>query len=1323
MKDEMISGTEKLNISAGLFEKEEAYWVNKFHGEAAGSCFPYDYGDRSGPRSKEKVFQDFTGELYRKLIEISNENDQLLHMIFTAGLAVLLRKYSCEAVGKITIGVPIYKQESEGNFVNTALPVKCRIGGDTTFKELLLQVREVFSQAVEHQNYPLEKLFYKLGLSFSEDHFPLFDTVILSGNIHERKYISHTKPGMIFSFARTGEHIAGELEYNTALYKKSSAVGIFWHFRDLLMKCVSDLDILLSGIDILSQKEKKRLLYDFNDTAKHYPRHLTMSGLFAEQVAKTPGHIALVSERKYATYGYVNERSDKLAVLLKKRGINANTIVGVMAEPSIGMTDGIIGILKAGGAYLPIDIEMPAERIVSILQDSGVSTLLTGSSITLSGFTDVPEVEVVKIDEQLVSGLAADNLKHAVSPDDLAYVIYTSGSTGRPKGVLVDHKSAANTLCDRKREYAMDARSVALQLFSYAFDGFVTGFFTPVISGASVVLLNRREISDIARIRETIVRNRVTHFISVPALFKVIIENIKPAETASIRVVTLAGDMVPFNLIEQTLAKNPDIEVAIEYGVTEAGVMSTVYRRREKDEEKIVKIGKPIANTQLYIVDKENILLPEGAPGELCIAGTGLGRGYLNQPALTAEKFIKFAARQDFVYLSGDLARWLPDGNVEFLGRIDRQVKLRGLRIEPGEIENQLLKAEYIREAIVIAVSTNPAGQNSDKYLCAYVTASKEIEKEELIKYLSEKLPSYMIPSHIVQLEELPLSVNGKVDRKALEELKISVGQRRYITPGTETEKKLAAIWTEILDMDENAIGTKSNFFELGGHSLKAISLMTRIHKTFNVKLRLADIFNTQTIERTAEYIDSRSRDKFVSINPVERKEYYPLSSAQKRMYIIQQMDLISVAYNQPQVLPLNFVIHQDKLTMALNKLLSRHESFRTSFEMKHDEPVQIIRKEMEFKIDYLEFKDTDNAPPPVESLVRDFVRPFDLSKAPILRVKLVKLEENKNILLIDMHHIICDGVSIELIINDFMRLYGGDKLPRLRLQYKDYAVWQNSAAHKLEIKKQEAYWLSEFAGEVFELELPLDYKRPQAQDFSGGIVYFKVENSLEKRLAQMKEKTGVTLSTLLLAHFYILLSKYSGQEDIVVGIPTVGRSHVDLENIAGMFVNVLSLRNFTGRDVIFSEFLRQVNTSSLNAYDNQDYQFDELVDRLGLSRSHDRNPLFNSVFSFQKSDREEERKSGNETKHNAHEPVETLSKFDLKLGVIEIKHSITMYLEYKTALFKKETIENIASAYLKIIEQTLADPRIKLADIVIPTGVLPVDSENQDDQVDFDLS
>jgi acyl carrier protein len=713
-----------------------------------------------------------------------------------------------------------------------------------------------------------------------------------------------------------------------------------------------------------------------------------------------------------------------------------------------------------------------------------------------------------------------------------------------------------------------------------------------------------------------------------------------------------------------------------------------------------------------------------GVTGELYVGGDGTARGYLNNPELSAEKFVRIGRDSELLYRTGDLTRWLPDGNIEIIGRVDYQVKIRGFRIELGEIEKQLLTHEKVEKAVV----TYGKDQGGDTFLCAYVVpdnseaSAQTTDIKELRDYLLRELPVYMVPAYFVKLKKLPITANGKIDRKALPEP--GIGQAGdYTAPGNKIEGKLVGIWSQILKLNQDKISINDDFFELGGHSLKAVSLVSRIHKTFNVKIKLANIFNNRTIKRIAEYIGKLSLDTFSSVTSIERKEYYPLSSAQKRMYIIQQMDLISVAYNQPQVLPLNFVIHQDKLTMALNKLLSRHESFRTSFEMKHDEPVQIIRKEMEFKIDYLEFKDTDNAPPPVESLVRDFVRPFDLSKAPILRVKLVKLEENKNILLIDMHHIICDGVSIELIINDFMRLYGGDKLPRLRLQYKDYAVWQNSAAHKLEIKKQEAYWLSEFAGEVFELELPLDYKRPQAQDFSGGIVYFKVENSLEKRLAQMKEKTGVTLSTLLLAHFYILLSKYSGQEDIVVGIPTAGRSHVDLENIAGMFVNVLSLRNFTGRDVIFSEFLRQVNTSSLNAYDNQDYQFDELVDRLGLSRSHDRNPLFNSVFSFQKSDREEERKSGNETKHNAHEPVETLSKFDLKLGVIEIKHSITMYLEYKTALFKKETIENIASAYLKIIEQTLADPRIKLADIVIPTGVLPVDSENQDDQVDFDLS
>lgn len=1333
MREEVITDSEKLNLNADLFVKEEAYWLYKFPGKAAGSHFPYDYAGRSGARLMGNVLSGFTGELYRELMELSNENDQVLHMIFTAGLTALLWKYSFDSVGDITIGVPIYRQEFEGNFINTTLPIRFQFDGATTFKELLLQAREVIIEAVENQNYPFEKLFYKLGLTFDGDNFPLFDTVILLKNIHETKYILHTKPGMIFSFDRTGENIAGVLEYNAALYKNSSAERVFRHFRNLLIRGVSDLEIKLSGIDILSHEERNQLVYDLNNTGKDYPENKTMHRLFEEQVIDTPENIALVSEREYATYMYVNERSNQLAALLRIKGIKKNTIVGIMAEPSIEMIVGVMGVLKAGGVYLPIDFELPAERIAALVHDSSASILLTGSSIAQVFWGDIPAPEIVKIDEHITAGLVGDNLNHVVAAHDLAYIIFTSGSTGRPKGVLVDHRSATNTLFDRKREYGLDSQTVSLQLFSYAFDGFVTSFFTPVISGAKIILLNRQEISDISWIIEAIVRNRVTHFISVPALFKVIIENIKPAETTSLKVVTLAGDRITAGIMELIRAKNPDIEIAIEYGVTEASVMSTIYRRQEKD--KVIKIGKPIANTRLLILDKETMLLPLGVPGELCISGVGVGQGYVNRPELTAEKFITGSGilTHHFIYRAGDLARWFDDGNIEFLGRIDAQVKVRGYRVELGEIENQLLTIDYITEAAVLLLSFDGSDPDEDKYLCAYVVASREFVKSELVEIISKKLPAYMIPSYFVRLERMPLSVTGKIDRKSLRELKVTV-EKDYIAPRTETEKKLVDLWAEILDKEQNTIGRNANFFELGGHSLKAIKLVSRIHKIFNVRMRLVDIFNTQTIGRTAECIDNLSREKFISIRSAERREYYPLSSAQKRMYVVQQMNLSSVGYNQPQLIPLKFFIDKDKLEITLNKLVNRHESLRSSFEIRNDEPVQVIHINTKLKIEYHEFRDKTqdegqhkeavDTSLPVETLIHNFVRPFDLGKAPILRVKLVKLGKNSNILLIDMHHIICDGISIELIINDFMALYrGGRELPGLRLQYKDYAVWQNSARHQEEIKKQEEYWLNEFSGAVPVSELPLDFKRPPVQDFNGDIIYFKIEDHLRDRLIKVKERTETTLSTLLLAFFYVLLSKYSGQEDIVVGIPTSGRSHTDLENIVGMFVNVLPLRNFPRRDITFLEFLQLVKISSLNAYENQDYQFDRLVEKLGLSKVYDRNPLFNLVFSFRKDESEGKKETENKTEDSSYGLENRLSKFDLKLGAIENKHTLTMYLEYKTSLYKKETIEKIKMSYFKIMEQTLAEQNIKLEDIVIPTSVVLINSETQDDHIDFKIS
>ncbi len=906
-------------------------------------------------------------------------------------------------------------------------------------------------------------------------------------------------------------------------------------------------------------------------------------------------------------------------------------------------------------------------------------------------------------------------------PNHLAYIIYTSGTTGRPKGVEGEHGGVVNTLWYRREAYGMNPEVVSLQLFSYGFDGFVTSFFTPIISGAKVILLGKGEMGDIECIWEAVMKHCVTHFISVPPLYSAMIGS--PPEgglvASALRVVTLAGDKVSPDIVGRTAVESDTLEIVNEYGVTESSVMSTIYRHQERD--RTVKIGHPIGNTELYILDETGDLRPIGVPGEICIAGTGLARGYLNNPELTAEKFDhNFWDYQDYqdidgnkllkrtgkrIYRSGDLARWLPDGNIEFLGRIDHQVKIRGFRIELKEIESRLLHHDLITEAVVV----NREAENGEKYLCAYIVPRRTFDLSDLKDFLFGSLPDFMIPAYFFRLERIPLTVNGKLDRKALPAPGITTGETSA-TPRNVVEKKLVEIWAGVLNVDRSKIGIDSNFFQLGGHSLRATIATARVHKELNVKVPLAEFFKTPTIRGLARYILAAEEDRYVALEPVEKREYYVLSSAQKRLFFLQQMDKESIVYNMLEVMELNEQPNKQKLEETFTKILLRHESLRTSFVMVDDQPMQRIHSLATFNIKDYRWSPNDHGDhretwETFNDIVSDFVRPFDLSKEPLLRVGLAShpgTGENRHFLLVDMHHIVSDGVSHEILARDFAALYRpiDNRLPRippLRFQYKDYAHWQNSDAQNASVRRQEAYWKKVFCGEIPLLNLPTDYTRPSVQSFDGHLVSFQLSHEETAALKERWLKAGVTPYILLLAVFNILLSKLSGQGDIVVGTPTAGRRHVDLQQIVGMFVNTLALRNFPTDAKTAEGFLHEVKENILTAFENQDCQFEDLVEKLAIPRDASRNPLFDVMFAFQNIG------ETGAAQHTGTAQYEVrVSRFDMTWNGRETDSQLVFGIEYCTKLFKKETVLRFIDYFKRIAAAAAVSPDRKIADIEI---------------------
>ncbi|HLP58736.1 MAG TPA: condensation domain-containing protein, partial [Candidatus Deferrimicrobium sp.] len=715
------------------------------------------------------------------------------------------------------------------------------------------------------------------------------------------------------------------------------------------------------------------------------------------------------------------------------------------------------------------------------------------------------------------------------------------------------------------------------------------------------------------------------------------------------------------------------------------------------------------------VLDSHGQLLPLGAPGELYVGGAGVARGYLNRPGLSAERFKKYRSyrsnRTNIFYKTGDRARVLNTGELEYLGRVDQQVKIRGYRIELGEIESHIRKHEAVKDAAVI-VRDDDYG---DRYLCAYIvwdSRSGSNDVSELKEHLGKRVPEYMIPLHFVPVDKIPLTPNGKLNLKALPEPTAAGPGADFILPGNEIEEKMTGIWANILHLDKGKISMTANFFELGGHSLKATILIANLHKEFNVKVPLAEVFKTPTIRELAQFIKTKEENKFSPIPLSETKEYYPLSSAQKRLFIFQELD--SINYNRSMVSLLQGNINLKKLEQAFKNLIQRHESLRTSIHLIHNQPVQRIWKEVEFNMDY---HDQVNNPDLEQTIIKNFIRPFDLSRAPLLRVGLIKKSESEHIFMFDMHHIIYDGISLGIFEKELWALYEGETLSPFRIQYKDYAVWQNSPDYQLLLKKQEAYWQQVFKKEIVLLNFPTDYPRPSVREYEGSGTNTLLSKEMSGKLKKMISKYGITLFTLLLAAYNVLLHKYTGQDDVIVGTSNAGRKHSDLQNVIGMFVNMVIMRNFPAETKTFNQFLEEVKENVLNAFENQDYPYEELLRILNLQGNASRDPLNDAVFAvsnfidlnpIEKRTLEagdvltqhEDRSLQLKPYQNS---IQQHVNFDLQLMAIEKGDQIYLFLMYSSRLYKASTARQMLDHFIEILKQVLEDDARQLKDILLP--------------------
>ncbi|HLP47901.1 MAG TPA: amino acid adenylation domain-containing protein, partial [Candidatus Kapabacteria bacterium] len=1336
-------------------KRQEEFWLKEFSGEIPVLELPINY-----PRPRIQSFEGnsikfgLSVEETRGLNMLAQQQGATLFMILIAVFNILLTKLSGQE--EIIIGTPIAARRHVdlekiiGMFVNTLSLRNCPQEMQT-FKEFLNDVKERALLAFENQEYPFEELVDKLLLRRDTGRNPLFDVMFVLQNMnmgltglkeHKQEIVATNEYENIFRIAKfdltlTVKEINQGLilifEYCSKLFKKETIEQFIIYFKKIAANIVQKPFVKIKDIEIITEAEKKQILFDFNDTRAEYPKDKNIHQLFEEQVLKTPGHISIAGESiieasrsrsLQISYLQLKEQSDKLAGLLIEKGVQVDNVVGIMMNRSIEMIIGILGIIKAGGAYLPIDSVYPAARKKYMIKDGKIRWLLVNHDIEDIADEVINRLDVIDLRQKgnFVKGNV--RLEYAGGGSSLVYVIYTSGSTGFPKGVMLEHHNLVNLIKFQFNNTNIDCSRI-LQFSTISFDASFHEIFSALLSGGQLFLINKETQTDIPGLFKLIARNSIkTVFLPISFLKMIFKEeeylNLVPR---CIRHIQTAGEQVIVSDNFKKYLKERKVYLHNHYGPSETHVVTTLTIDPEGEIPELPSIGKPVTNTKIYIVNKWGYLLPLGIAGEILIGGVQVGRGYLNRPELTAEKFNQdesYALRANFhhssltihpskLYCTGDLARWLPDGNIEFLGRIDYQVKIRGFRIELGEIEKRLLSHPGIKEAVVLMQD------EEDKYLCAYIVSDHEYGVSELREYLLSKLPDYMIPAYFVTLTKIPLTVNGKIDRKSLPKPGLKVNES-YTPPRNKLEKKLVELWSEVLGKNklnssqlQLTIGIDDNFFNLGGHSLKATILISKIHKALNVFVPLAEVFKNATIRGLAEYIRSKVEEEYESIQPVEKKEYYELSSAQKRLYFLQQLEADNVAYNIPLIISLPKEIQIEKLTEVFKQLLKRHDSLRTSFQMLDDMPIQKIHDNVEFKIKRFEMDDNGrNDGHEVQEIYSSFIRPFDLSLAPLLRIGFLK-KRDEVILLIDIHHIITDGTSQEVLREDFMSLYREEKLPYLQLQYKDFVEWKNSNKEREKLKEQELYWLNEFAGEIPVLRIPTDYVRPVVQSFAGNSLSFKIGIEETRSLNEMALREGATLFMVLAGVLNILLTKLSGQEDIAMGVPVAGRRHADLEKIIGMFVNTLALRNYPCGEKSFLVFLNELKDRTLSAFENQEYQFEDLVEKVVSQRDMSRNPLFDILLAVQNvkripAARFEKDKTSETAEKEKDDDVIQVSKFDLEINAWEVGEEIKIIFIYCTKLFKQETIERFIIYFKKIIAIIIQRPAIRIKDIEIIT-------------------
>jgi amino acid adenylation domain-containing protein len=1325
-------------MESGGLDQQLEYWTQKLAGAPTLLEIPTDK-----PRPSEQSFRGATLRtvlplpLLQRLSAFGESQGSTMFMVLLSAFAALLSRYSDQ--DDVVVATPVANrnrvelEQLIGLLVNT-LAVRVQLGDDPSFAELLRSVRETALEAFSNQDVPFERLVQELNPDRNRSHAPVAQVLFVFQNAAEHPAtlagLEHERVPMDRGTAKFDlALIAGEvpdglrlaIEYCSDLFEEATIQRMLQHFETLLEGIVAEPDRPVSELRLLPDDERELVLSGWNSTDPGRPPDQCVHELVADQARRSPDAVAVQFGAQRLTYADLDARANRLGAYLQELGVGPDTVVGICAERSLEMVVAVLGVLKAGGAYAPIDPAYPAERVKFMLADCDTPVLLTQQHL----LSRLPhrEARTVCLDSEWDAIAGDDDAppESAVTLDHLAYVLYTSGSTGQPKGVAMGHRALANMIAWQLGSWSPPGPARTLQFASLSFDVAFQEIFSTWCSGGTLVLidepLRRDPESLLALLSEERVERLFLPFVALQNLCEAA-EHLDRTVPTLRDVITAGEQLKTTPTLRRFFAAHPHCALLNHYGPTESHVVTAFRLTGTPDQwPPLPPIGRPITGATIRLLDRHLQPVPIGVPGELCVGGVSLARGYLNRPELTIERFVPdpFAGEPGArLYRTGDLARYLPDGNLQYLGRIDHQVKVRGYRIEPGEVEAALRDHPAVREALVTARDDDRGGR-----LVAYLRTDEPAPgAAELHDLLLGTLPAYMVPSAFVTLDAFPLTPNGKLDRRALPAPDDSARvTAEYVPPSTDIERSLAEVWAELLKV--HRVGLHDNFFALGGHSLLAVRLISRIRDRLGIEVALSTIFDSPTVAGLAEAVEradgheSSTAQRPIGAAPRELRRLpgsadpavvLPASYAEQRLWFLDRLEPDNVAYNVPLAVRLGGRLDVEALTRALGALVRRHESLRTTFAVIDGAPQQVIAPPGAVP---LAISDVTARPDPEDAarrLVGEAARAgFDLENGPLLRAALIRVAADDHILIITLHHIIIDGWSIGVFNRELSSLYHAfhsGQAPALAepaIQYGDFAVWQQEWMRSGGLDQQLDYWQQRLAGAPALLELPTDRPRPARQSFRGAVVRRALAPEQLERLKQLGEQEGTTLFMTLLAAFMALLSRYSGQQDIVVASPVANRNRVELEGLIGFFVNTLPLRVEVDDDPSFRELLGRVRETALGAFSNQDLPFEKLVEELNPDRQLSFPPLAQVSFvlnavdgPLQLTGLQAGRVPG----------ARRTTKFDLGLFAAETSEGLRLSVEYSTDLFDETTIERILSHYENLVGSALAQPALPVSEL-----------------------